>query len=138
MTFWLSDHPIEGSREKERLAHPGAGAFVSFEGWVRNEHHGRAVIALDYDAYRPLAIKEGSRILIEAQTRFHLSGIFGIHRLGYLNIGECAVWIGASAAHRREAFAACMWVMDRIKETVPIWKKEYFADGSSHWVQGAG
>jgi len=138
MPFRLSEQPIDCSREKERLVHPGAGGFVSFEGWVRNEHHGRAVVALEYDAYGPLAVKEGSRILADTHARFRLSGIYGIHRIGYLQIGECAVWIGASAPHRREAFAACMWVMDRIKETVPLWKKEYFADGTSDWVQGAG
>src|SRR5690554_6247470 len=122
MRFRLSEEPID-SEEARRLSDPRAGALVTFEGWVRNEHHGRAVRAMEYEAYAPLAEKEGERILAEAEERFGLISIAGIHRLGTLTVGECAIWIAAVGAHRREAFDACSWVMDRFKETVPIWKK---------------
>lgn len=138
MNFSLRSHTIDPTAERAALPHPGAGAFVAFEGWVRNEHHGRAVRALEYEAYAPLAQKEGRRILQAAAERFGLIAVAGAHRIGYLGIGDCAVWIGVSAAHRKEAFAACSWIMDRVKETVPIWKKEHFADGTSEWVRSAG
>lgn len=138
MSFSLSEQPIDSGALRESLTHPGAGALVVFEGWVRDEHRGRPVRALEYEAYAPLAVKEGERILEAARERFDLSAIAGVHRLGYLEVGDCAVWIGASSPHRQAAFEACMWVMDRFKETVPIWKKEYFSDGSTEWVRGAG
>lgn len=138
MDFRLSAESIDPGTERAALPDPAAGAFVAFEGWVRNEHKGRLVRALEYEAYAPLAEKEGARILSAAAQEFSLLQIAGVHRVGYLEVGECAIWIGISAGHRQEAFAACAWVMNRFKETVPIWKKEYFVDGASEWVRGAG
>lgn len=111
-----------------------AGAYCGFEGWVRNENEGHAVVRLEYEAYEPLAIKEGEIILAEAGSRFPNLHAHCVHRTGRLEIGECAVWVGVSAAHRDEAFLACRYIIDQVKQRLPIWKKEYYANGDSGWV----
>lgn len=117
------------------LADPVAGAYASFEGWVRNHNDGRAgVLHLEYEGYEQLGIKEGERIIAEAATRFGITKAHCIHRLGKLEIGELAVWVGVSAAHRDAAFDACRHIIDEVKHRVPIWKKEHYADGDSGWV----
>lgn len=117
------------------LADPVAGGYASFEGWVRNHNDGRAgVLYLEYEGYEQLGVKEGERIIAEAFARFDISKAHCIHRLGKLEIGELAVWVGVSAAHRDAAFAACRYIIDEVKHRVPIWKKEHFADGDSGWV----
>ena len=117
------------------LADPVAGGYASFEGWVRNHNDGRAgVLYLEYEGYEQLGVKEGERIIAEAFARFGISKAHCIHRLGKLEIGELAVWVGVSAAHRDAAFAACRYIIDEVKHRVPIWKKEHFADGDSGWV----
>ncbi|MBX3117457.1 MAG: ThiF family adenylyltransferase [Fimbriimonadaceae bacterium] len=112
----------------------GAGGFVSFEGKIRDHHQGREVLALEYEAPQDLAEAEGRQLLLEAAERFGLLSVEAIHRVGRLEIGETAVWIGVAAAHRREAFEACEWILDALKRRVPIWKKEHYADGDSGWV----
>ncbi len=105
-----------------------------FEGWVRNQNDGREVERLEYEVYEPLAIIEGEKVLDEAQQRFpHINAVC-VHRSGLLDIGECAVWVGVSAAHRDEAFKACRFIIDEIKTRLPIWKKEHYVDGDSGWV----
>jgi molybdopterin synthase catalytic subunit len=136
--FRLSAEPIDCAQERARLTHPAAGAAVVFEGWVREEHHGRPVKNLFYEAFAPLAEKEGARILEAARSQFSLLQVVGVHRLGLLEIGHCAIWLATVAPHRQAAYEANMWIMDRFKETVPIWKKETFADGESVWVRSAG
>lgn len=134
--FEVTDAPIELAAWRARLEHPQAGGLVIFEGVVRDHHQGRAVRSLDYEGYAPLATRAGSEILAEARRRWPLLIALGCHRVGHLEVGEAAVWIGVAAAHRAEAFAACGWIMDEVKARVPIWKRESFADGSVEWSQG--
>jgi molybdopterin synthase catalytic subunit len=101
---------------------------------VRDHNEGRTVLRLEYEAFAPLALREGTRILAEARARFGLERAYCAHRIGLLQIGELAVWVGVSAAHRGEAFDACRFIIDQIKHRVPIWKKEYYTDGDSGWV----
>lgn len=119
---------------RRALEHPSTGAFVSFEGWVRNRNEGRDVVRLEYESYAPLAEKEGARIIAEACERWPITAARCVHREGLLAIGECAVWVGVSAPHRDEAFAACRYIIDEVKRRLPIWKKEYYVDGDSGWV----
>jgi len=131
--FRLSDTPIDVARERGALDHAAAGAYASFEGWVRNHNDGRAVQRLDYQAYAPLAQAEGERILAEAAQRFGVAARCA-HRTGSLAIGDLAVWVGVSAGHRDAAFAACRYIIDEVKQRVPIWKNEHYADGESGWL----
>jgi sulfur-carrier protein adenylyltransferase/sulfurtransferase len=132
--FRLSADAIDAFEEAKALVDPGAGAMASFEGWVRNHHEGRAVLRLEYEAYADLAGLEGNRILTEAIQKFDLTHARCVHRTGNLAVGELAVWVGVSAFHRDEAFQACRFIIDEIKVRLPIWKKEYFADGTVAWV----
>ncbi|MBX7135359.1 MAG: ThiF family adenylyltransferase [Fimbriimonadaceae bacterium] len=128
--FELRDAPFE----IQELAHDGAGGFVSFVGKVREESQGRRVLRLEYEAYPEMAVSEGEALAREAQDRFGLLGVEIIHRTGVLQIGEPAVSIQVAAAHRREAFAGCEWIIDQLKYRVPIWKREVYEDGDSGWV----
>jgi molybdopterin synthase catalytic subunit len=119
---------------RDSLIDAGAGAYCGFEGWVRNVNEGHAVLRLEYEAYEPLAIREGETILDEARQRFSLRHAQCVHRTGLLEIGDCAVWVGVSAPHRDEAFLACRYIIDQLKVRLPIWKKEHYADGHSGWV----
>ncbi|HET7779413.1 MAG TPA: molybdenum cofactor biosynthesis protein MoaE [Rudaea sp.] len=132
--FRLSDQPIDAATLARALADASAGACVTFEGWVRNENAGRLVQRLDYQAYVPLAQTEGERILAEARQRFALVDTACVHRIGALAIGDLAVWVGVSAAHRDAAFAACRYIIDEVKQRVPIWKNEHYAGGESGWL----
>ncbi|HQX33772.1 MAG TPA: molybdenum cofactor biosynthesis protein MoaE [Dokdonella sp.] len=132
--FRLSAEAIDGETEKRALTAESAGACVCFEGWVRNANDGRDVRRLDYQAFESLALSEGERILAEATQRFGLCAASAVHRTGSLGIGDLAVWVGVSAGHRDAAFAACRWIIDEIKQHVPIWKNEHYADGESGWL----
>jgi molybdopterin synthase catalytic subunit len=132
--FEFSRNPLEPDRYRHLLADPVAGGYACFEGWVRNHSDGREVGQLDYEAYERLGVKEGERIVAEAMARFGIARAHCVHRLGALQIGDLAVWVGVSAAHRDEAFAACRYIIDEVKQRVPIWKKEHFAAGDSGWV----
>jgi molybdopterin synthase catalytic subunit len=132
--FRLSDQPIDAGTLVRALTDTSAGACVTFEGWVRNENAGRPVQRLDYQAYVPLAQAEGERILEEAKQRFSLVDAACVHRVGALAIGGLAVWVGVSAAHRDAAFAACRYIIDEVKQRVPIWKNEHYAGGESGWL----
>ena len=116
------------------LTDPGAGACASFEGWIRNRNEGQAVLRLEYESYEPLAVKEGERVLEEAVQKYPILKAECVHRVGMLEIGECAVWVGVSSPHRDEAFEACRYIIDQVKVRLPIWKKEHYADGNSGWV----
>lgn len=137
LAFSLSELALDPSELQQRLLDAAAGAAVTFEGWVRNHHAGEAVTALEYEAYGPIAETEGHRIIAEAIAQFDVVTVFGRHRTGRLEIGDCAVWVGVSAAHRGAAFDACRYVIDELKERVPIWKKEHYAAGPSGWVNCA-
>lgn len=113
---------------------PSCGAECSFVGLVRNRDHGRRVSRLHYEAYAPMAEKMIADIILDTEKRWPVSRIRVLHRIGTLEIGEAAVAVAVSAAHRDEAFRACRFVIDEIKQRVPIWKEEIFEDGSSEWV----
>lgn len=132
--FEISDTPIDGDALRRKLSAPSHGGFVSFEGVVRNHHQDRSVTGLRYSDYRALALKEGGRILEEAREKWPDTQAVCVHRVGMLDIGGMAVWVGASSAHRDEAFAACRYVIDEVKSRVPIWKEEFYADGTNEWV----
>ena len=132
--FGFSSGPLEPERYRDALADPAAGGYASFEGWVRDHNEGRTVQRLEYEAFEALAIKEGERIVAEAVARFGVTRAACVHRVGALGIGELAVWVGVSAAHRGEAFAACRYIIDEVKHRLPIWKKEHYTDGDSGWV----
>ena len=136
--FRLADAPFELAPLRARLQHDRAGAFASFEGWVRNHNEGRPVLGLRYESYAALAEAEGARVMAEAREKFDLCGALCIHRIGDLDIGEMAVWVGVSAAHRGAAFDACRYIIDEIKARVPIWKHERYADGDAGWLHPRG
>jgi len=132
--FTLGENTIDAAVLMRDLSRNTAGACVTFEGWVRDRNAGRAVLRLDYQAYAPLALSEGARILAEAMQRFAIMEARCAHRLGSLAIGDLAVWVGVSAGHRDSAFAACRYIIDEVKQRVPIWKNEHYADGESGWL----
>src|ERR1700722_20180334 len=132
--FALSDSDIDAHVLARALASDDAGACVTFEGRVRNANTGRAVHRLDYQAYGVLAAKEGEKIIGEAKEKFSILDARCVHRVGSLAVGDLAVWVGVSAAHRDAAFAACRFIIDEVKLRVPIWKNEHYADGESGWL----
>jgi molybdopterin synthase catalytic subunit len=132
--FSLSSIPLDPSALRGAMTDVRAGGFVTFEGWVRVHNEGRTVVRLEYEAFTPLAEKEGGRILEETRRNFSVFDIRCVHRIGPLELGELAVWVGVSAQHRSAAFDACRFVIDEVKSRVPIWKKEYYADGETGWI----
>jgi molybdopterin synthase catalytic subunit len=132
--FTLSDEPFDPDVLRTGLTSPHAGAYASFEGWVRDHNDGRMVDGLHYEAHATLAQAEGERVLAEALERFPIVDARCVHRVGELAIGDLAVWVGVSAAHRGAAFDACRWVIDEIKARVPIWKHERYAEGDATWL----
>lgn len=132
--FALSDATFDIAPLREALLSAQAGAYASFEGWVRDHHGGRAVLGLRYESYAELALSEGEKVLTEALERFAIVDARCVHRVGDLAIGELAVWVGVSAAHRDAAFAACRYIIDETKARVPIWKHERYADGDADWL----
>ena len=135
--FFISESAIEPNELRSKLQNEVAGAYASFEGWVRNHNDGKPVNALEYSAYTALAEKEGDRIIGEALDRFEISGAAAIHRVGPLDIGDIAVWVGVSSPHRGAAFDSCRYIIDEIKDRVPIWKRESYENGPDEWVNCA-
>lgn len=133
----LTEEPILAEPLKERVADPSTGATVEFLGTVRNEHHGRAVDRLEYAAYPAMALSEMRKIAEEIRARWSVVRVVIVHRLGRLEIGEASIGIALSLPHRVEAFDALRYAIDTFKETVPIWKKEFFQDGEAVWVEGS-
>jgi len=134
MSFRIESTTLRPELWREELQDPACGGYVTFEGWVRNNNEGQAVQRLEYQAYEALALKEGRRIMEEAASRFPIERAMCVHRVGELAIGDLAVWVGVSSGHRDEAFRACRFIIDEVKHRVPIWKKEYYTDGDSGWV----
>ena len=132
--FHLSETPIDVAPLRAGVLDPRAGGYASFEGWVRDHHAGRAVDGLDYEAYATLAEREGERIIAEAKARFDVIDARCVHRVGTLAIGDLAVWVGVSAAHRGAAFDACRYIIDETKRRVPIWKREHYREGDADWL----
>lgn len=115
--------------------HPNSGAVVLFSGEVRNNNKGREVTHLEYEAYEPMANKMIGEILAEAKSKFRLNQAVCVHRLGKVEISGCAVVVITGAGHRKEAYDANRYIIDKVKNEVPIWKHEFFADGTSEWGQ---
>ncbi|HYH06286.1 MAG TPA: molybdenum cofactor biosynthesis protein MoaE [Thermoanaerobaculia bacterium] len=136
MTY-LTDSVIDPQALVRRVMRPSDGAYVLFEGVVRNHHDGKAVESIFYDAYRPMAEKEMDRIVRDIEAQFPDVALAVVHRLGQLVVGDSSIAIVACSPHRAEAFAACRMMIDRIKETVPIWKKERGPNGEE-WVGWQG
>jgi molybdopterin synthase catalytic subunit len=129
----LTHRAIDAALLARQVSSPGRGAVVSFVGVVRDHHAGREVTRLEYSAYEAMAEAECGRIVAEAEARWAVT-VAVEHRLGRLAIGDTAVAIAVAAAHRGEAFDACRHVIEAVKSRVPIWKREYYADGSVAWV----
>ena len=113
---------------------PDCGASASFLGWVRDHHLGRTVLRIQYECYEALAEKQLGRIAAETRDKYACGAVRILHRIGTIEVGEVAVAIEATAAHRDEALKACREVIERIKSTVPIWKHEFYRDGTAEWV----
>lgn len=128
--------PIDPKRVMDAVSSPAAGAVVTFDGTIRNHARGKPVTHLFYEAYGPMALKELQKIQSEALKRWPLQKLAVVHRLGRMEIGESSVFIAVSAAHRGDAFEACRFVIDTLKTTVPIWKKEFYEDGEV-WIEGS-
>lgn len=134
MQFKLLTTSIEEANFKKELCDSKAGALSSFEGWVRDHNEDKKVIALEYEALGELCEKEAQNIFDEVRKKFHVIDGYCVHRIGRLKIGQLAVWIAVTAAHRDDAFKACRYIIDEIKHRLPIWKKEYYENGDSGWV----
>lgn len=137
--FALLDKKINIDKLKAMVLDDQAGALVSFEGLVRNHNNQRPVASLTYYGYEQLALNQGAKLINQAKEKFAISNAVAIHRIGALNIGDTAVWIGVSAAHRTTAFLACEWLLNQIKATIPVWKQEFYTDNQeSLWLSNNG
>lgn len=130
---WLSEQPLDAGAVIARVAGPGMGGITVFIGAVRDHARGREIRHLEYEAYPGMAEQEMDRVADEAATRWPGARVAIAHRTGHLEIGDVAVVVAAAAPHRAEAFEACRFAIDTLKETVPIWKKEVATDGA-YWV----
>ncbi len=133
---YLTDQPIDLPVLFASVGGPDRGGITSFVGLVRDHHDGRQVKRLEYSAYAPMAEAECAAIVAEAETKWPVRVALS-HRIGTLEVGEAAVAIAVAAPHRGEAFEACRYVIEELKHRVPIWKREWYADGSSEWVNPA-
>jgi molybdopterin converting factor subunit 1 len=131
--FQVTDQPILLQDLADRVASPSAGAIATFAGAVRDNARGQTVHVLEYEAYPEAAVKALEQIGGEIRERWNVEGVAITHRTGRLEIGEVSVGIAVSSAHRAEAFEACRYAIERIKQIVPIWKKEFYADGET-WI----
>ncbi|AHG90840.1 molybdopterin biosynthesis MoaE protein [Gemmatirosa kalamazoonensis] len=130
----LERAPLDVASIVARVAHDGAGGTALFVGTVRAVHQGRAVVRIDYEAYEPMALAEMRAVALEVAERHDGTRVAIAHRLGALEVGEASVAIATSHAHRGPALAACAEAIDVLKQRVPIWKREHFADGTVEWV----
>ena len=135
--FALSPDPLDGPALHRRLHSLTDGAVVVFEGVVRNHHNHQAVTALAYEGVEALAAETFAAIEQEAIAQFGLTQVIAIHRVGQVPAGEPAVWVGVASPHRDAAFAGCRYVIDELKQRLPIWKKELYEDGHARWVNEA-
>ena len=131
----LQREPIDAGSLVEAVKEGEAGAVVVFDGIVRNNTRGRRTLYLDYESYEAMALSQMQGLAHEAQQRFGVRRVALVHRLGRLQVGETSVLIVVTSAHRAQAFDACRWIIDTLKKTVPIWKKEWFEDGAV-WADG--
>ncbi len=132
---WITDKPIDTERLMKSVESPETGAIITFNGVVRNNAEGKQVLRMEYEAHIDMAEKLMAELAEKIMSDFNITEITMQHRTGMLEIGESSVMIAVSAPHRVDAFDACRYAIDTIKETIPIWKKEYFQDGAN-WVDG--
>ena len=132
----ITRDPIAVERLLAATTRPDCGAIALFLGTTRDHHQGRKVETLSYEAYEPMALAALEAIEREAASRFEIAICRIVHRLGEVPIIETSVMVAVAAAHRGPAFEACRWAMDELKRTVPIWKKEHYAEGGEGWVEG--
>ena len=130
----LTEQPIDTTVLLSKAQSPEAGAVVLFLGTTRRMTRGRETVKLQYDAYREMAVKELAQLEEQARQRWPLTECLVVHRLGTVPLSEASVAIVVACPHRREAFAAGEWLIDALKERVPIWKQEHWADGTTEWV----
>jgi molybdopterin synthase catalytic subunit len=129
----ITDQPIDVQKVIDAAMQYESGAINTFIGTVRNQTSGKKVLRLEYEAYEPMAVSEIRKIIEKANATWNLLGWGVSHRVGMLNPGEIAVVVSVSTAHRKESFEACQYIIDSLKQTVPIWKREFFEDGDQ-WV----
>jgi molybdopterin synthase catalytic subunit len=133
--FEITNSPLDVGAVARRVVLPECGATITLDGYVRRFTGAKETLYLEYEAYVPMALKELDKLVAAAHERFEIGTVGIIHRLGRLEIGDTSVVISVGAPHRREAFEACEWLITELKRTVPIWKKEIYADGS-RWIEG--
>ena len=136
--FALLDVAIDEGKLTAMLDDDSCGAFVSFDGRVRNHNNASSVERLTYYGYEALAINQGRQIIEEAKRKFEITHAIAIHRIGELEIGDVAVWVGVASAHRYPAFDACRWILDTIKAEIPVWKQEYYESEPSKGLSNNG
>lgn len=132
----IQDHEIDLNQLLAMQYFPECGGLALFAGTVRDHHEGKAVQSLKYTAYKPLAERLVREIELDIEQKYGVSYVRVVHRIGHLDIGEVAIYAVARAAHRREAFAACEEAVERVKHEVPVWKEEFYHDGTSVFVEG--
>ena len=135
MHFQLTETPIAPDAHRARMISPAAGAYCSYEGWVRDLNDGKPVAALHYSGYPELAPAVAQTILNEAKEKFNILDAAAVHRVGPLTAGDIAVWVGVITRHRGDSFLACRYIIDNIKHRLPIWKKEVYTDGTTAWIE---
>jgi molybdopterin synthase catalytic subunit len=133
--FELTTEPLNVGAIARRVVLPGCGATVTLDGYVRQFTKERETLYLVYEGYEPMALKEIEKLIGKTHERFEISSVGIVHRLGRLKIGETSVVISVAAPHRKAAFEACEWLIKELKRTVPIWKKEVYANGEV-WIEG--
>ena len=133
--FEITAEPLDVGAIARRVVPESCGATVTLDGYVRQFTKGRETLYLEYESYQPMALKEMEKLITRAREQFAIENIGIVHRLGKLEIGETSVVIAVASPHRRAAFEACEWLIKELKRTVPIWKKEVYADGET-WVEG--
>ncbi len=135
--FEITTEPLDVGAIARRVVPESCGAIVTLDGFVRQFTKGRETLYLEYEGYQPMALKEMEKLIVRAHEEFEIANVGIVHRLGKLEIGETSVVISVASPHRRAAFEACEWLIKELKRTVPIWKKEVYADGET-WIEGEG
>lgn len=133
--YEITEAALDVGAIARRVVPESCGAIVTLDGFVRQYTKGRETLYLEYEAYQPMALKELAKIVESAREKFDIAHVGIVHRVGKLEIGETSVVISVAAAHRQAAFQACEWLIVELKRTVPIWKKEIYADGEM-WIEG--
>jgi molybdopterin synthase catalytic subunit len=133
----LTDKPLDPEAITSSVRQPANGAVVTFLGTTRNANEGRRVLYLEYEAYKKMALKKLQELCQEVESKWGISDVAIVHRLGRVDIGEISLAVAVASPHREEAFQACQYIVGRVKQVVPIWKKEYF-EGGEVWIGSEG